>query len=63
LVIKHGADVNIQSSEGPAPIHVAAATANYESVRILVENGPGVNMEDNEGKNALKHAFGGLPID
>lgn len=63
LLIKHGADVNVKTSEGMAPIHTAAATANYENLCILVENGADVNIEDNERQNALKHAFRGLPID
>lgn len=50
LLIAKGADVNAQTRDGTAPLHVAAYP---EMVGILVEAGAKVDLVDNEGRTPL----------
>lgn len=48
-----GADVNMKTTLGRTPLHVAAAQDRGSIVDILLNNGADVNDVDNEGNSAL----------
>ena len=56
FIIKEGADVDIQDTEGITPLMVASVQNHIEMVKLLLESGANVNMEDNNGTNA--YTFG-----
>ncbi|KAI0516990.1 ankyrin [Xylaria bambusicola] len=44
LLLKHGANVNSQSQDGNAPLHIAVSRGNVELLELLVKT-PGVNLD------------------
>ena len=58
LLIAHQANVNAKTSSGMAPLHIAARNGHKACCRLLIEDGPSLNINarDLEGKTALKWA-------
>ncbi|KAI0101765.1 ankyrin repeat-containing domain protein [Nemania sp. FL0031] len=50
LLLEHGADINFQTEQGSAPLHVAASQGNVELLELLVKT-PGVNLNILDGDN------------
>ena len=48
LLLKHGADLNARSIYGLTPLHAAALYGMVNVVRVLLEHGANVGVEDNE---------------
>jgi ankyrin repeat protein len=57
LLIQHGADVNVKARSGNTPLLVAAVgTANYDAVKLLLDNGADPLAVNNKKENALMRA-------
>lgn len=56
LLIKHGGNVNIQSSDGKTPLHVAAVNANLKFAEVLIKNGAVIDAVDQNGVTPLQLA-------
>jgi ankyrin repeat protein len=52
--LEHGADVNVRSEGGPAPLHTTSYNWVLEVVRLLFEYGADVATEGNYGNTALQ---------
>ena len=46
LLIKHGADVNVQNEIDSTPLHLALSEEQIDIVRLLVEHGANVTAKD-----------------
>ena len=46
ILIKNGANVNLNDHDGKTPIIMAAATGNFEIFRLLVNNGAKIDIKD-----------------
>jgi ankyrin repeat protein len=58
MLIKHGADVNQEDSQGRNVLHFAIGTeCSTAFIKVILENGVDVHHEDNDGENALVNAF------
>jgi len=58
LLVKHGADINYQSSDGgKRPLHLAAINGRPELAIYLIEQGAFVNAVDEDGYTALDHTY------
>jgi ankyrin repeat protein len=49
-MLKRGAKVNVQDSDGATPLYWAALDKNVESVKLLLEAGADPTIKDNEGR-------------
>ena len=61
LLVKHGADVNVQTSDGDnrTPLHVTMGTMKFHRVevaRVLLEHGGNVGAEDSDGRTPYQIA-------
>lgn len=56
LLLSHGADPNESNMFGTSPLMAASSMANYEIVRLLLDNNATVDLRDTEGKTALMYA-------
>jgi ankyrin repeat protein len=57
LLIRQGADINRQLSDGGETVLMsAAANGKTEVVGVLLENGADVNLKDDRGFTALTYA-------
>ena len=56
LLLKHGADPNVQNQWKSTALHVAAARSTPKAVQMLVEYGANVAAVDNEGETAACRA-------
>ena len=56
LLLKKGADVNMQNLLGETPLITASRRGNYEVVKLLIENGAKVDLQKNAGLSALMSA-------
>ncbi|KAI1359383.1 ankyrin repeat-containing domain protein [Xylaria arbuscula] len=58
LLLKHGANVNSQSQDGTAPLHIAVLRGNIGLLELLVET-PGVNLDvvNMNGKTPISLAY------
>nr|XP_022342890.1 E3 ubiquitin-protein ligase MIB2-like isoform X2 [Crassostrea virginica] len=59
LILKGKAQVNAKNEQGLTPLHLAAHEGYDKMVKILVENGADVNLQDNDGDIPLHLALGG----
>ena len=54
LLIDRGADVNLVTKAGNAPLHIVIdEIGNIEIVEVLIKNGADINAKNNEGKTPL----------
>jgi ankyrin repeat protein len=53
LLIKHGADVTAQDKTLSTPLHLAAFSGSFETVRLLLDHGAGVRALDESHKTPL----------
>ncbi len=53
LLLKHGADINMRSSDGRTPLMWAAFRNNKKMCEYLLDQGADITLEDNQGWNAL----------
>jgi ankyrin repeat protein len=59
LLIEHGADPNTRASRsGFAPLHRASENGRIEVVRVLIEHGANVEVQDKYGRTPLNVASG-----
>ena len=56
LLLKSGAQVDIQTERGESALIVASMNGHHEMVTLLLSHGAQVNMQDVEGWSALMHA-------
>ncbi|XP_059141177.1 putative ankyrin repeat protein RF_0381 [Physella acuta] len=56
VLMDRGAEMII-STEGRTALMYATASGNFELIRLLVERGANINVEDNEGRNCLMQAL------
>lgn len=54
ILIKHGADINLQNKEGLTAL-MYAVKFSYSSTEMLLKNHASVNIQDIEGNTALHH--------
>ncbi|ELU08598.1 hypothetical protein CAPTEDRAFT_78697, partial [Capitella teleta] len=57
VLVQKGADVNIRSSGGVAPLHTTHALKNPSIVKVLLEHGADPNAVDNGGNTPLHYAI------
>ena len=56
MLIKAGADVNLQMEEGYTALMYAALAGNFDAVKMLVEAGADVNLKEIYQEHALSMA-------
>jgi ankyrin repeat protein len=71
MILDRGAETNLQlftraadqrgggNSRGATPLHAAASSGDLEAVRLLIEHGADVNLNDTDNETALMLAVGG----
>lgn len=57
LLIKHGADLDLQSAEGLTPLMFVLNRKPHSVASLLIEMGADVNAADFHGRNALMHLY------
>jgi len=63
MMIKSGADINLQDADGDTPLHNAASCRNLELVKILYQAGADPSITNNKGELAADVARGDELID
>lgn len=53
-LIKLGADVNTQDTNGQTPLHIAVENKALEVIALLIRHGARLDMKDNQGKEPLE---------
>ena len=56
LLLKKGADVNLQDRSGQTALMKAVLQTDHETAATLLANSPDVRLEDSDGNNVLCHA-------
>ncbi|WP_264336644.1 ankyrin repeat domain-containing protein [Wolbachia endosymbiont (group B) of Chorthippus brunneus] len=56
LLIKNGADVNVENSNGDTPLHQAAFWGHLDIVQYLIKNKANVKVKNNNGDTPLHEA-------
>ncbi|XP_056597323.1 ankyrin repeat and LEM domain-containing protein 1 isoform X1 [Triplophysa dalaica] len=49
LLLQHGADANLRTSEDLTPLHIAASWGCFQNLRLLLRNGGDPNLKDQDG--------------
>lgn len=57
VLIKNGADININDNRGQYPIHTSVRFEDLSILKLLLEKGADINAKDNQGSNALTFAI------
>jgi len=57
ILIKNGANINVQNIAGCTPLMFAAAIGNNMITKMLIENGANIHLVDEDGKTALFYAI------
>lgn len=50
LLLQHGANMNLRSSNGGTPLYVAASHASADAVLVLLEAGADMTITDYDGR-------------
>ena len=53
LLLKEGADVNIQNNDGWTALMIASDDGHHQVVELLLKEGADVNIQNNNGWTAL----------
>ena len=53
LLLSHGADINLRSSDGRTPLHWTAFRNNVKMTEFLLDNGADMSLEDEKGWNPM----------
>ena len=53
LLLKNGAQINVQDENGQTPLHDSAFACHEDMVKLLVENGADNKIKNNEGKTPM----------
>ncbi len=59
LLLQAGADPNIITRQGVAPLHTASMTGSLGLAKVLLNARADPNLEDNAGMRPIHHAYGG----
>jgi GTPase SAR1 family protein len=54
LLLKHGANINLQDNNGYHSLMAASQSNNSDVVKVLLNHGADVNLKDNNGQTAAK---------
>ena len=52
LLLKQGANANLQNEDGYTALLIAVSSGNKEIVQLLLENGADINIKNIDGKTA-----------
>jgi len=63
LLIKNGADINAKDSFDETPIFGAVKANNIKMVKLLIENGSGVDYKTKKNNNSILHYAAEMPND
>ncbi|KAH0171452.1 hypothetical protein KCU67_g2167, partial [Aureobasidium melanogenum] len=63
LLIRNGAGINAQDSDGETALHSAARAGDLDMVRLLISKKAKINVKNNEGRSALDFACAGNHLD
>ena len=61
LLIRHGAELNLQNSGGGTALMLAASNGHERVVELLIRHGADVNLQNSKGDTALMLAADMLP--
>jgi ankyrin repeat protein len=50
-------DINMQDNDGDSPLHIAIFLANYDIIKILLENNANVNLVDKWGQTPIHRLY------
>lgn len=56
MLIKKGADINAQNSQGCTPLHWVSGAGSVPMVKFLLDEGANINIADNSGRTAIDRA-------
>ena len=56
LLLEHGADANIQASDGYAPLHASVSQGFFKVSQLLIESGCNINLRNKTGRTPLYSA-------
>jgi len=56
LLLRHGADVNVQDDAGQTPLHIASRHGNIEVLHELIHAGAEWRAVDLDGRSGVHHA-------
>ena len=57
VLLRGGAQVNVQDDDGDFPLLLASATGCTKTVKLLLDHGAEVNMQNSDGNSALSSAI------
>lgn len=56
VLLKHGADVDLQDAHGWSALIYAAQQGNIDTIRLLLQHNASINLQDEHGLTAFMHA-------